>query len=91
VDATAGIDIKSDLTQYGISDQNTGKLDGAAWALLVETIRILESALRDPGIKQWMTRPNGYLGGRVPRDVLATGDVEKVREAADAYVRGYFI
>ncbi|MFD4152066.1 hypothetical protein ACFWR4_04855 [Streptomyces hydrogenans] len=83
--------IAKKYAKFGLREEDTEYLDPEAWVNLDEIIRTLETTLKEPGIFQWMTRPNGYLEGRIPREVLAKKDVTKVREAAEAYVRGYFI
>jgi hypothetical protein len=77
------------VSNYGVREDDTNSLDGYGWAQLEEIVALLSPSLDEVGIQQWMTRPNGYLKGAVPREELA-GNLLKVREAADAYAWGYF-
>jgi len=61
-------------------------------AKLRQVIQVLSTTLERPGIVQWLTRPNGYLHGRVPEKIiLDEKGIDLVAEAANAYVQGYFV
>ncbi|HXH58404.1 hypothetical protein [Iamia sp.] len=51
----------------------------------------LVDALTPRGVAQWLRARNRLLDRERPIDVLAAGEVEKVRGAAEAFVEGAYV
>jgi hypothetical protein len=56
-----------------------------------DVIEILEDSLTRAGIEQWLRASNRMLGGRRPLDLIREGDLDKVREAAQAFIDGGYV
>lgn len=69
-----------------IRPQNADRLWG-----LREIVLLLHRTLTPRGVGQWMNAPNRLLKGRRPTEILGEGDLEAVREAAEAYVEGDYV
>jgi hypothetical protein len=54
-------------------------------------VQLLAETLTPEGIRQWLRGRNRYLKGERPLDVLARGQYNRVHEAAEAFVEGYFV
>jgi transcriptional regulator with XRE-family HTH domain len=51
----------------------------------------LQRTLTERGVGQWLRARNRLLHGQRALDVLAAGNVEAVRQAADAFVEGSYV
>jgi len=81
-----------ELLKYGIREDDVRYLDANGEADLQSALRTLLTTLRPEGVRQWMTQPNGYLEGQIPRGVMAEEKVASgLREAAEAYARGTYL
>ena len=58
---------------------------------LREIVLILRETLTEKGVSQWLRARNRTLNGRRPIELLETGDVNTVRDAAKAYVEGAYV
>lgn len=58
---------------------------------LREIVLLLEDSLTSRGVGQWLRARNRLLDGERALDVLAAGDVERVREAAEAFADGAYV
>jgi hypothetical protein len=58
---------------------------------LQEIVLLLQRTLTPRGVGQWLRARNRVLQGRRPLEALAAGDVEAVREAAEAFVEGSYV
>lgn len=58
---------------------------------LRQIVLLLDDSLTPRGVGQWFRAHNRSLGGRRPLDVLAAGDVEVVRRAAEAFAEGAYV
>jgi transcriptional regulator with XRE-family HTH domain len=58
---------------------------------LREVVLTLQRTLTPRGVGQWLRARNRVLQGRRPLEALAAGDVEAVREAAEAFVEGSYV
>jgi len=54
-------------------------------------VLLLEDSLTPRGVGQWFRAHNRSLDGRRPLDVLAAGDVDSVRRAAEAFADGAYV
>jgi|ERR671934_763484 transcriptional regulator with XRE-family HTH domain len=54
-------------------------------------VQVLAETLTPDGIRQWLRARNRYLKGDRPLDALARGEYDRVQEAAEAFVEGYFV
>lgn len=54
-------------------------------------VLLLDDSLTPRGVGQWFRAHNRLLGGRRPLDVLAQGDFEAVRQAAEAFADGGYV
>jgi hypothetical protein len=52
---------------------------------------ILQDSLSSRGVGQWLRARNRLLGGRRPLELIAEGDVERVKNAAQAFVDGAYV
>jgi hypothetical protein len=81
-----------EFLKYGVQEDDIRYLDSNALADLQSAVRTLLTTLRPEGVKQWMTQPNGYLEGHIPRVLMADEkEASRVREAAEAYARGTYL
>ena len=71
-----------DLARAG-ADGDPARIEVLAWAA-----GELADTLDPPGSAQWLRAPNQMLDGAVPLDVVAAGDVGRVRTAVNAYLDG---
>jgi hypothetical protein len=58
---------------------------------IVDITQILEDSLTAEGIAQWLRAANRLLNGGRPIDLIAEGDTESVRRAAQAFLDGVYI
>jgi hypothetical protein len=58
---------------------------------LREIVLILRETLSEKGVGQWLRARNRTLGNRRPVDLLESGNVRAVRNAAKAYVEGAYV
>jgi transcriptional regulator with XRE-family HTH domain len=58
---------------------------------LRDLLGILGSTLPDEQFARWLRARNRYLHGARPLDVIAKGQYEQVREAAEAYADGSYV
>lgn len=58
---------------------------------LRELVLLLDDSLSKRGVAQWFRARQRLLGGRQPIDVLAEGDIESVRRAAEAFADGSYV
>lgn len=56
-----------------------------------DVIEILEDSLTRVGIQQWLRASNRILGGRRPLELIREGHLDKVTEAAQAFVDGGYV
>ncbi len=56
-----------------------------------DVIEIFEDSLTCVGIEQWFRASNRILGGRRPLELIRGGDLDKVKEAAQAFVDGGYV
>lgn len=57
-----------------------------------EDLRLLLSDSLSPlGVEQWMHAKNRLLGGRQPIALLAAGQHEEVRAAAESFIAGSYV
>lgn len=54
-------------------------------------VLLIDDSLTDRGVGQWFRAHQRLLAGRRPLDVLAEGDVEAVRRAAEAFANGSYV
>jgi transcriptional regulator with XRE-family HTH domain len=59
--------------------------------VLREIVLLLNDSLTPRGVGQWFRARNRILKGRRPLDVLAAGNVERVRQAAEAFADGAYV
>lgn len=70
--------------------------DGDPWDLrrlrgLQSLVVTLAESLTRSGVVQWLHAENRLLGGRVPLDVLAGGEVDEVVAAAASFIDGAYV
>ena len=58
---------------------------------LQDIVLLLQRTLTPRGVGQWLRARNRVLQGRRPLEALATGDIEVVREAAEAFVESSYV
>jgi broad specificity phosphatase PhoE len=51
-------------------------------------VLLLSDSLTPRGVAQWLRARNRLLDRERPIDLLAAGEVERVRRAADAFIEG---
>jgi hypothetical protein len=64
------------------------RLESRAHKLVGLSMQILEDSLMAEGIDQWLRAANRLLDGRRPIDRTDEGDIESVRQAAQAFLDG---
>lgn len=67
----------------------------ARYARAIDDMTAITAELKDSftarGIRQWLNSRNRYLEGRRPIELIAEGQYERVREAANALHEGYYV
>jgi hypothetical protein len=58
---------------------------------VAEIVLVLDGSLTPRGIVQWFNARLRYLSGQRPADVIHGGDIEHVREAAEAFAEGSYL
>ncbi len=60
-------------------------------AELRDLVRILSDSRSARGVSQWLRARNRLLDRERPIDLLAAGEFDRVRQAADAFVDGAYV
>jgi predicted transcriptional regulator len=58
---------------------------------LSEISLLLSETMTARGVTQWLSARNRQLGGEKPVDLIARGDGDRVREAAESFVAGAYV
>jgi hypothetical protein len=58
---------------------------------VADIVLTLDGTLTPRGTVQWFNARLRYLGDQRPTDLLHVGDIERVREAAEAFVEGSYL
>lgn len=58
---------------------------------LSEITLLLSDTLTPRGVTQWLSARNLLLGGARPIDLIARGEIDRVRGAAESYLEGDYV